>query len=67
MKGLLEKLGYENNGAVMALGLEQQFFVIPRQAYLKRIDIRSTGRALVGELPAKHQQFSDHYYGKIPH
>jgi len=23
MKGLLEKLGYENNGAVMALGLEQ--------------------------------------------
>jgi glutamine synthetase len=51
----------------MALGLEQEFFVIPREAYVKRIDIRSTGRALVGELPAKHQQFADHYYAKIPH
>jgi glutamine synthetase len=48
MKELLEKLGHENSGAVMALGLEQEFFVIPKEAYLKRIDIRSTGRALVG-------------------
>lgn len=63
----MERLGHENNGSVLALGLEQEFFLIPRDAYLKRIDIRSTGRALVGELPAKHQQFSDHYYGKIPH
>jgi glutamine synthetase len=48
VKGLLEKLGVENSGTVMALGLEQEFFAIPREAYLKRIDIRSTGRALVG-------------------
>lgn len=41
-------MGIENSGAIMALGLEQEFFVIPREAYLKRIDIRSTGRALVG-------------------
>lgn len=33
---------------------------------MKRIDLRSLGRALVGEVPPKNQQFSDHYYGKIP-
>jgi glutamine synthetase type III len=25
-----------------------------------------TGRSLVGYIGAKGQQFSDHYYGKIP-
>ena len=25
-----------------------------------------TGRALIGKEPPKAQQFSDHYYGKIP-
>jgi glutamine synthetase len=48
VKDLLEKLSVENSGTIMALGLEQEFFAIPREAYLKRIDIRSTGRALVG-------------------
>jgi glutamine synthetase len=32
----------------------------------KRLDMRSTGRTLVGKMPPKHQQFSDHYYGKLP-
>jgi len=25
-----------------------------------------TGRALVGKMGAKHQQFADHYFAKIP-
>ena len=41
-------------------------FIVPRSAYSKRIDFRNTGRALVSDVPPKHQQFSDHYYGKIP-
>lgn len=28
--------------------------------------MRNTGRALIGKVPPKHQQFADHYYGKIP-
>lgn len=32
----------------------------------QRLDMRSTGRTLVGKMPPKHQQFSDHYYGKLP-
>lgn len=32
----------------------------------KRLDLNATGRALIGKTPAKHQQFADHYYGKLP-
>lgn len=38
-----------------------------RDAYLKRLDLKQAGRALAGKLPPKTQQFSDHYYGKIPY
>jgi glutamine synthetase len=34
---------------------------------MKRLDLRETGRTLFGDVPPKNQQFSDHYYGKIPH
>jgi len=34
--------------------------------YSKRIDIKMTGRAMIGKMPPKNQQFSDHYYSKIP-
>ena len=63
---LLKKLNVNTSAAVMALGLEQEFFVILKSAAEKRIDIKSTGRAMIGKMPAKHQQFSDHYYGKLP-
>lgn len=33
---------------------------------MKRLDIRNTGRAMIGKIPSKNQQFSDHYYGKLP-
>ena len=63
---LLQKMGVSSNAVVMALGLEQEFFVMSKEAYDKRIDIRSTGRALIGKMPPKHQQFADHYYSKLP-
>jgi glutamine synthetase len=50
----------------LALGLEQEFFVIPKSAYHKRQDLMFTGRVLVGRVGAKNQQFSDHYFAKIP-
>lgn len=30
------------------------------------MDLHQTDRAMIGQLPAHNQQFSDHYYGKIP-
>lgn len=46
--------------------MEQEFFIIPKAAYMKRLDIRSCGRALLNDVPPRNQQFSDHYYGKLP-
>jgi glutamine synthetase len=63
---LLKQLGKKASAVKMALGLEQEFFIITKEAYQKRLDLRNTGRTLIGKLPPKHQQFSDHYYGKIP-
>ncbi len=40
--------------------------MVPKKAYLNRHDLRMTGRCLFGRVAAKNQQFSDHYYGKMP-
>jgi glutamine synthetase len=50
----------------LALGLEQEFFVVPKKTFLQRQDLRMAGRCLFGRVAAKNQQFSDHYYGKMP-
>ncbi|MCB0369455.1 MAG: hypothetical protein KDD45_08400, partial [Bdellovibrionales bacterium] len=36
-------------------------------AFESRPDLMFCGRALVGAVGAKSQQFSDHYYAKMPH
>jgi glutamine synthetase type III len=64
---LLQKLGKNPKEILLNLGLEQEFFAIPKAAYLQRPDLQFCGRALVGQVGAKHQQFADHYFGKIPH
>ena len=63
---LLQRLGKNPQDILLNLGLEQEFFVVPKTAYLQRPDLLFTGRTLVGKVGAKHQQFSDHYYGKMP-
>ena len=63
---LLEKMGIKAQHVSMALGMEQEFFIMPKSAYLKRLDIRQCGRALLNDVPPRNQQFSDHYYGKLP-
>lgn len=63
---LLTALGIEHKEVFLALGLEQEFFVVPKSAYLQREDLRMTGRCLFGRVGAKAQEFSDHYYGKLP-
>lgn len=47
------------------LGIEQEFFIIRKEEYERRLDLTQTGRTLYGQLPPRNQQFSDHYYGKI--
>lgn len=66
-ESLLTKLGKKPSNIVLNLGLEQEFFVVPKKAFENRPDLKSCGRALVGSIGAKSQQFSDHYYAKMPH
>ncbi|ORX90231.1 glutamine synthetase/guanido kinase [Basidiobolus meristosporus CBS 931.73] len=48
------------------LGTEQEFFLIDRALYALRPDLKICGRALFGNLPPKHQQMEDHYFGQMP-
>lgn len=49
----------------VTLGGEQEYFLIDRDYYFKRMDLLQTGRTLFGVVPAKHQQLEDHYFGTI--
>lgn len=48
------------------VGLEQEYFLIDRDLYKKRLDLQFTGRTLFGSNPAKTQELDDHYFGSIP-
>lgn len=48
------------------LGVEQEYFLIDRDYYNERPDLKQTGRTLFGRTPAKHQQLEDQYFGNIP-
>ena len=45
------------------VGPEQEYFLIDRELYLKRMDLRLCGRALFGAKPPKGQELDDHYFG----
>ena len=48
-----------------AVGPEQEYFLITREMYDQRPDLRFTGRTLFGAKPPKGQQMEDHYFGVI--
>ncbi|MBQ7247702.1 MAG: glutamine synthetase III [Lachnospiraceae bacterium] len=47
------------------VGAEQEYFLISREDYVKREDLRFTGRTLFGARPPKGQELDDHYFGVI--
>lgn len=47
------------------VGAEQEYFLIDRQYYEARKDLRITGRTLFGAKPPKGQELEDHYFGSI--
>jgi glutamine synthetase len=47
------------------LGLEQEFFLISKEFYQTRPDIKNCGRTIFGAAPEKGQQSSAHYFGVI--
>lgn len=50
----------------ISLGVEQEYFLVDKDLYKQRPDLRLAGRTLIGHPPAKGQQLEDHYFGAIP-
>lgn len=50
---------------VPSVGVEQEYFIVDREKYLKRKDLIFTGRTLFGAMPPKGQELDDHYFGVI--
>ena len=47
------------------VGAEQEYFLIDRKTYEKRLDLKLCGRTLFGAKPPKGQEMDDHYCGRI--
>ncbi len=48
-----------------SVGPEQEYFLVDRDMYNKRRDLRFTGRTLFGAMSPKGQEMDDHYFGVI--
>ena len=46
-------------------GAEQEYFLIDRQTYEQRLDLKICGTTLLGARPPKGQELDDHYLGRI--
>ncbi len=47
------------------VGPEQEYFLIDKELFDKRPDLKYTGRTLFGAMPPKGQEMDDHYFGVI--
>ena len=62
---MLKAMGYETDGLINNIGLEQEIFLVPRHAFYRRPDLQFTGRTLMGKEAARGQEMSDHYMAPI--
>lgn len=61
---LFKAMGFEDITYVKpTMGAEQEYFLVDRDLFDKRLDLRITGRTIFGAAPAKGQELEDHYYG----
>ncbi len=63
---ILRLFGDKSTKRVIAsVGAEQEYFLLPKDLYAQREDLRLTGRTLFGAQPPKGQELDDHYFGTI--
>ncbi|KAJ1474650.1 glutamine synthetase III [Baffinella frigidus] len=62
---LLKSMGHTTAGVQQNIGLEQEFFLVPREAYATRTDLQLAGRTLLGCGAARGQEMCDHYMGPL--
>ncbi len=64
-KRLLKLFGIDCKKVSCSVGPEQEYFLIDEQEYLKRKDLRLTGRTLFGAPVSRGQELEDNYYGAL--
>ncbi len=47
------------------VGPEQEYFLVDKEDFKKRMDLVFTGRTLLGAMPPKGQEMEDHYFGTL--
>ena len=63
---LLNLLGYDDvTRVITTVGPEQEYFLIDKKLYEKRMDLKFCNRTLFGARPPKGQEMEDHYFGSI--
>ena len=55
----------ETKRVTASVGPEQEYFLIDKDLYAEREDLRLCGRTLFGAKPPKGQELEDHYFGAI--
>ncbi len=64
-KRILKLFGIECKKVATTVGPEQEYFLISKDDYEKRKDIRLTGRTLFGAPASRGQELEDHYFGVL--
>jgi glutamine synthetase len=63
---ILRALGNKTANRVLAtLGPEQEYFLVDREFYERRLDLVLTGRTLFGAPSPRGQELEDHYFGAL--
>ena len=62
---ILKLFGTDAKYVKTSVGPEQEYFLIDKEVFDKRPDLKYTGRTLFGAMPPKGQEMDDHYFGVI--
>ena len=63
---ILKLFGHDEvKRVITTVGPEQEYFLVDQKLYEERLDLKLTGRTLIGAMPPKGQEMDDHYFGSI--
>lgn len=62
---VLHLFGKDVPRVATTVGPEQEYFLVRKEDYEKRLDLVLTGRTLFGSAPSKGQELEEHYFGTI--
>ncbi len=64
-KRILKLFGINCKKVSTTVGPEQEYFIISKEMYDRRKDLRLTGRTLIGAPVSRGQELEDHYFGVL--